>query len=199
MSVTRKNHYVPQWYQKGFLANDREQLVYLDLDPDTKALPDGRVVTMNSRRRQGPASCFYEMDLYTTFFGGLFNDEIERFLFGQIDTSGSKAVRAFATDDVAQWHRSFQDFFLYMDAQKLRTPKGLDWIRQHYPDLAQTDQKLSLLKIPTSNLSSRTTRLRSITMLARPMAIIADIQMILRLPGRRRRRYSRSIEITVSF
>lgn len=144
MSVTRKNHYVPRWYQKGFLTDDRKQLVYLDLDPDTKALQDGRLVTMNNRRRLGPASCFYETDLYTTFFGGHLNDEIEKFLFGQIDTSGSKAVRAFATDDMAQWHRNFQEFFIYMDAQKLRTPKGLDWIRQHYPDLAQTDLMLEM-------------------------------------------------------
>ena len=139
MLVTRKNHYVPQWYQRGFLLDDCKQLFHLDLDPDTKTLPDGRVVTMNSRRRLGSAACFFATDLYTTFFRGHVNDEIERFLFGQIDTSGSRAVRAFATDDMTQWHKNFKEFFFYMDAQKLRTPKGLDWIRQRYPGLAQVE------------------------------------------------------------
>lgn len=147
MSVTRKNHYVPQWYQKGFLPDDRTQLIYLDLAPETKTLPDGRIITVNNRRRLGPAACFYTKDLYTTFFGGHVNDEIERFLFGQIDTSGSRAVRAFATDDMAQWHQNFENFFIYMDAQKLRTPKGLDWIRQHYPGLAQTELMLEMQAI----------------------------------------------------
>ena len=65
------------------------------------------------------------------------NDDIEQKLFGPIDGNGSKAVRAFLTDDQAQWHHSFQDFFTYLDAQKLRTPKGLDWIRSKYPELNQ--------------------------------------------------------------
>lgn len=34
-------------------------------------------------------------------------------------------------------HDSFQDFFEYLDAQKLRTPKGLDWIKSRYPTLSQ--------------------------------------------------------------
>ena len=41
MSNTRDNHYVPQWYQKGFLNNNSNNLCYLDLYPDKKELPDG--------------------------------------------------------------------------------------------------------------------------------------------------------------
>ncbi len=144
MSVTRRNHYVPQWYQKSFLLDDCKQLFYLDLAPKTETHSDGRVVTRNSRRRLGPGACFFAKDLYTTFFGGHINDKIEKLLFGQIDMSGSKAVRAFATDDISQWHRNFEEFFIYMDAQKLRTPKGLDWIRQHYLNLPQTELMLEM-------------------------------------------------------
>jgi hypothetical protein len=49
--------------------------------------------------------------LYSTFFGTSVNDEIERRLFGDIDTRGSKAVRAFAGTDVREWHQHFQTFF----------------------------------------------------------------------------------------
>lgn len=162
MSLSRKNHYVPQWYQKGFLLDDGKPFFYLDLAPDTKTLSDGRIITMNSRRRLSPAACFCTKDLYTTFFGGHVNDEIERFLFGQIDTSGSRAVRAFATDDMRQWHKNFENFFTYIDAQKLRTPKGLDWIRQHYPDLGQTELMIEMQALRALHCTLWTEGLREI-------------------------------------
>ena len=49
MSKIRDNHYVPQWYQKGFLLNNSNQLYYLDLIPDTKRLSDGRIIVMNDK------------------------------------------------------------------------------------------------------------------------------------------------------
>ncbi len=85
-----------------------------------------------------PARCFHQRDLYTTFFGPIVNVEIERLLFGKLDTKGSAAVRAFIGTDASEWHRHFQDFFAYLDIQKIRTPKGLDWLRLHYPHLTQT-------------------------------------------------------------
>ena len=78
-----------------------------------------------------------EQDLYTTRFGKTINDGVERFLFGAIDTSGARAVRAFAGNDPQAIHNHFQSFFAYLDAQKLRTPKGLDWIEIGYPRLTQ--------------------------------------------------------------
>ena len=69
MSKTRDNHYVPQWYQRGFLTSKSNQLHYLDLDPDTKPLDDGRIILMNSRSKRPTSKCFYQTDLYTTFFG----------------------------------------------------------------------------------------------------------------------------------
>jgi hypothetical protein len=137
--VTRNNHYVPEWYQRGFLGVDQFQLHLLDATPDQKLLADGRIVTMNAVRARGPSSCFVEFDLYSTHFGTHINDEVERLLFGSIDTQGAKAVRAFAGGDPGEMHRSFEDFFEYMDAQKLRTPKGLDWIKAVYPSLSQME------------------------------------------------------------
>jgi hypothetical protein len=49
MSVTRNNHYVPQWYQEGFFEPGRSSLAYVDMTPDRKVLADGRVITPSSR------------------------------------------------------------------------------------------------------------------------------------------------------
>lgn len=135
--ITRNNHYVPQWYQRGFLEPGQSQLNYLDLSPLQKVLSNGRTVLMNSLHKWGPKKCFFEYDLYSTHFGIEVNDDIEKFLFGFIDDKGSNAVRAFASGDLSAVHTSFQDFFEYLDAQKLRTPKGLDWIKTQYSALDQ--------------------------------------------------------------
>ncbi len=140
MSKTRNNHYVPQWYQEGFFEPGRASLAYIDTTPDRKVLPDGRVIVQNSAWDDTPTSmAFRQRDLYSTFFGTSVNDEIERDLFGDIDTRGSKAVRAFASTDMHEWHEHFQTFFEYLDIQKIRTPKGLDWLKTQYPKLSQNE------------------------------------------------------------
>ena len=139
INVTRNNHYVPEWYQRGFLTSESNELVYLDLSPDTKKLPDGRVITMNSRSSRPTSKCFRQRDVYTTFFGDDINDGIERILFGQIDDSGARAIRSYIDNDPRGWHEHFTQFFTYISSQKIRTPKGLDWINCHYANLNQND------------------------------------------------------------
>ena len=136
---TRNNHYVPQWYQRGFLAPGQSRLFHLNLDPDRKTLPNGRQVPRTALHEWGTKNCFVEYDLYTTHFGPIVNDEVEKYLFGVIDDRGARAVRAFALGNHADVHETFQAFFEYMAAQKLRTPKGLDWIRSCYGALGQVD------------------------------------------------------------
>ena len=139
MSKTRNNHYVPQWYQEGFFEQGKTALSYLDMTPPQRELPDGRTITERSRFTWATTKCFRERDLYSTFFGTSVNDEIKRKLFGRIDSSGSKAVQAFIGTDVAQWIERFQEFYAYIDAQKLRTPKGLRWLQAQYPALDQNE------------------------------------------------------------
>jgi len=136
---TRNNHYVPQWYQRGFLAAGQSRLFHLNLAPDSKTLPDGRQVPRTALHEWGTKNCFVEYDLYTTHFGSFVNDEVEKHLFGAIDDQGARAVRAFALGDPVDVHDSFQDFFEHMAAQKLRTPKGLDWILSCYGVLNQVE------------------------------------------------------------
>jgi hypothetical protein len=140
MSVTRNNHYVPQWYQEGFFEPGRSSLAYVDMMPERKVLPDGRVITQRGAWDETPTSmAFRQKDLYSTFFGTSVNDEIERRLFGDIDTKGSQAVRAFIGTEMREWHEHFQDFFDFLDTQKIRTPKGLDWLKAQYPTLSQNE------------------------------------------------------------
>lgn len=140
MSKTRNNHYVPQWYQEGFFEPGRSSLAYVDMTPERKILPDGRVITQNGAWNDTPTSkAFGQEDLYSTFFGTSVNDEIERHLLGDIDGRGSQAVRAFSGADVREWHKHFQTFFEYLDIQKIRTPKGLDWLKAQYPKLSQNE------------------------------------------------------------
>lgn len=135
MSQTRNNHYVPQWHQHGFMDERDNQLRHIKRREIQ--LKDGSTKVIYGKNWFTSAQCFYEKDLYSTFFGSIVNDDIEKKLFGPIDDNGANAVKAFLTDDHAQWHHNFQDFFTYLDVQKLRTPKGLDWVKTKYPKLDQ--------------------------------------------------------------
>ena len=108
---------------------------------------DGSLVTLNSVRRQSLSKSFVQRDLYTTTFGDVVNDEIERMLFGKIDNTGARAVKAFVGTNPAEWHKHFHGFFDYIDAQKIRTPKGLSWLKAHYPELTQLKLMLEMQAI----------------------------------------------------
>jgi hypothetical protein len=34
-----------------------------------------------------------------------------------------------------EWPDNFHDLFEFLDIQKIRTPKGLDWLKAQYPAL----------------------------------------------------------------
>jgi hypothetical protein len=137
VSKTRNNHYVPQWYQRGFLEEGRDTLRYVDLRPTMHPQRDGSSRPGRSTFDWAPAKCFYQTDLYSTHFLFHVDDEIERRLFGDIDGRGSAAVRDFAEGDAGARVEGFGDLLEYLDAQRLRTPKGLDWLQLHYPALDQ--------------------------------------------------------------
>ena len=138
LQTSRKNHYVPEWYQRRFFSKNSDKLFYLSLAPRIK-LPDGRIFSYREINEWPPSRCFFEYDLYTTQFGEILNDEIERYLMGAIDTEGAEAVSAISDGNPNAAHYALQPFFEYMDTQKLRTPKGLDWIKSQYPNLTQVE------------------------------------------------------------
>lgn len=162
MTITRNNHYVPQWHQKRFLLNGSNTLSYLDLKPKMHTKGDGSLVPGKSLFRTPPVQAFFSRDLYSTFFGTNVNDEIERRLFGNIDALGADAIRAFAGTDQAEWHEHFEDLFQYLDIQKLRTPKGLAWLRSQYPELSQNELMQEMQGIRMVNVTTWTTGVREI-------------------------------------
>ncbi|WP_316196487.1 DUF4238 domain-containing protein [Bradyrhizobium sp. SZCCHNS3053] len=174
MSKTRNNHYVPQWYQEGFFEPGRNTLAYLDLTPPQKTLDDGRVIRERDLFHAPTSRAFRQIDLYSTFFGTSVNDEIERHLFGDIDAKGSLAIRAFAGNDVGEWHLHFQKLFEYIDIQKIRTPKGLDWLRTQYPTMTQNELMVEMQGIRMMHCTIWTQGVREIV-----SAEDADVKFII--------------------
>jgi hypothetical protein len=173
MTKTRNNHYVPQWYQEGFFEPGETTYSYLDLSPRRHELSDGRVFTEKSKFDSPTSRAFCQRDLYSTFFGTSVNDEIERKLLGDIDTRGAHAVRAFLGEDISEWHRHFKAFFEYLDIQKIRTPKGLDWLSAQYPRLTQNDLMFEMQGIRMMHCTIWTEGVREIV-----SAQAADVKFI---------------------
>ncbi len=133
MAFSNINHYVPQWYQREFLPPGlREQkFFYLDLSPERVNHFNGGFHFRNECRRLRPANCFEEEHLYTFFFGENATDLVERRFFGTIDRLGSLAVDFFSNYSVCgEAGIAFNNITRYLDAQTLRTPKGLDFLKK---------------------------------------------------------------------
>lgn len=123
----RKNHYVPQWYQKGFLPDSGEMKFHLlDLKPDFLNTGDGKKIRRKAVRRLGAENCFFEYDLYSTKFGQLISTDIEKFFFGEIDSKSVEPLNFVSSFNHPEWiGEHFTQFLNFMSVQKLRTPKGL--------------------------------------------------------------------------
>lgn len=138
----RNNHYVPEWYQRYFLPAGSGELYVLDKRAErTKTLPDGRVVPIRPWEllRRGPGKFLRHTDLYTTQVLGTANTEIEQMLFGTIDDKSARAhamllkwpitlTRVPMPKYPMDWGNPAErivEYTEYLDAQKLRTPKGL--------------------------------------------------------------------------
>ena|ERR687895_1368135 len=136
------NHYVPVWYQKRFLPPGQlnRELIYLDLKPG--GFTDSRRIFHNQTglHRWGPKRCFVEKDLYTTYFGSEESTAIEQAFFGQIDQNGKNGVEYFA--DFAHPsvnYDAYHSMITYMSTQKMRTPKGLRWLRSQFGSINHDD------------------------------------------------------------
>lgn len=140
----RHNHYVPEWYQRRFLADGQSRYYYLDLHPDT-ITNNGHTYTRKALLPWGPTQCFAQNNLYTTRWGGLENRDIEKFFFGPVDLAGPKAVEHFSQFQFTEaTHDAWNALVPYMSIQKLRTPKGLAWLRH---TLRSRDPNETLIKL----------------------------------------------------
>ncbi len=148
----KNNHYTPIWYQKRFLPDpsSEHELYYLSLKPPQFIDGKGKTHIGNAVRKLGFKHCFAEEDLYTTNFYGVELKTIEQLFFGKIDARGKAAVEWCASFS-HPWDGSncINDLLLYMSTQKLRTPKGLAWLRDQASKLGRQD-KNSILALMTS-------------------------------------------------
>jgi hypothetical protein len=120
------------WYQRRFfppgIADQR--FYYLDLSPETVTTPSGTTYTKNAIRRLGTANCFCQNDLYTTQFEQYQSRDIEKFFFGRIDDKAAAAMDFFTTFTHPDADGSALGIMIeYLSVQKLRTPKGLGYLR----------------------------------------------------------------------
>lgn len=130
MSDYRVNHYVPVWFQERFISSTPKErkFYYLDMNPEA-VVSNGRRHTRSALLRWGPRNCFCEHDLYTTKYGAWISTEIEERFFGPLDASARDSLDYFAnfTHPSAEGEH-FQRLMLYMSIQKLRTPKGMQFL-----------------------------------------------------------------------
>ncbi|MGO1072127.1 DUF4238 domain-containing protein [Lysobacter sp. CA199] len=130
------HHYVPQWYQRRFLSANETNLHYLNLDPWREV--NGRRVRMRDCEQWGTKKCFCSPNLYSVDVPGRNRDLYETLFFGEVDRLGALALDVVASNPartpINQDH--FENFFSYMSAQTLRTPKGLAWLKSWMPGAA---------------------------------------------------------------
>ena len=128
METAHRHHYVPQWLQRRFLGAGN-RYYYRDLSPDRISKPGGGHYTRRSTLFWGTENCFAATDLYAARFPGQQSDVVERDFFGLIDDQAAKAIDFFVTGDFAPHNEYYKWFLRYLSVQKMRTPKGLDWLR----------------------------------------------------------------------
>lgn len=122
------HHYVPQWLQRRFTGN-QARYFYRDLSPERFSRPDGTHYTRRATHRWGPNKCFASEDLYTVNFPDCPSDIVEKEFFGVIDDQAAKSIDFFVTGEFAPNSDYYIWFLRYLSIQKMRTPKGLDWLR----------------------------------------------------------------------
>ena len=148
---SHRHHYVPKWYQKRFMNENQTAYFRLDLSPEIIKTSEGKIIRKGEILNKGVDKFFYEIDLNTTKYFDIENDDIEKYLFGMIDKNGALAIDSVASISSPDWmkriHDNITNFFEYMDAQKLRTPKGLAWIKEV---LNAVDHNEVLIKMQTA-------------------------------------------------
>lgn len=145
---SHRHHYIPIWYQKGFLAPGQTSFKILDMRPDVFKDASGKVRgTGRTVLNKGPDAHFWEPDLYAIRWLGRTDDVIERQLFGPIDAYGKKAIEAWLAEDFDTVHDTYWHVYEFMDALRLRTPKGLRFVQAMTRQQSQLDLMVAMQEL----------------------------------------------------
>ena len=142
---SHRHHYVPIWYQKGFLGPGQTSFKILDMRPQVFRDASGKVRGQGPAiLNKGPDAHFWERDLYTIRWLGRTDDIIERQLFGAIDKTGQRAIQAWLAEDYRTVHETYMHVYEFMDALRLRTPKGLQFVQAMTEKKSQLDLMVAM-------------------------------------------------------
>lgn len=112
----RRHHYVPQWYQRGFIPDDAPFRELFRLDTRARAIrtSGGRKIDVPPVKRKGPKHFFFVEDLYTTRIGDNESVDLEKRFFGEVDTRGCEATDFFADYDFSRYYDGVLDDFIIL-------------------------------------------------------------------------------------
>lgn len=150
-NTSKSQHYVQQAYQKGFYADEKTD--YWVLDKTMLVRPDGNIEGLQPKKRGARVSFedtyFYASDYYPE------KDYLEKEFFGPIDTLGAVALQYMLSGNKNLWPSANvgTDFLNYISAQKFRTPKGLDLLRQAMRPNATKEELLEHLQEVHRNMT----------------------------------------------
>jgi len=129
------HHYVPQWYQKNFIFNNKKQkeLYYLELNPKQSTTQNGHIYYPKNPISRPTEHCFNEDNLYSLSINQQTIKLIETEIFGVIDKKSSDSINYFQNFQHPSVKPEALDYLLlHMSSQKLRTPKGLKWLENKF-------------------------------------------------------------------
>lgn len=108
-NITKRNHYVPQWYQYRFMKEGATRYWCLDKTKES----DNVYCDI-------PRSFFQQKHLYTIELFGQKSDVIEKLLFEDIDSRGHKAIDIITIKDgwnTKHGDQRWKDFIEFMNAE----------------------------------------------------------------------------------
>jgi hypothetical protein len=121
------HHYVPKWYQRLFISNDRPQKLLHTLRVQRD--PANPKTFLQSRPDPKPTKhIFCAENLYTANIPGIAPNDIERVFFGKIDDQGKRACSSLAKFTPGKDWGFFDAVITFLCTQRFRTPRGLGFV-----------------------------------------------------------------------
>ncbi|MDR0646052.1 MAG: DUF4238 domain-containing protein [Elusimicrobiota bacterium] len=129
MADYKNQHYVPKWYQRKFIPDNKGEYWCLDLKPTIIKHPDGKE-EIKDISRKSVKDCFSEDFFYKNV---LFRDPnfLEKAFYGNVDDKGAKDIQTLFDPYGVGSNDRFLDFLDFLDTLRFRTPKGTELVKRY--------------------------------------------------------------------
>lgn len=150
-NTSKSQHYVQQAYQEGFFENGKRNFWIFDKNLLVK--PNGEIEN-NLIMERGTRVCF-EGDFFYASNYYEEKDYLEKKFFGPIDASGAGALKYILSDDkhLLPSDDVGMNLLKYISAQKFRTPKGLELIKESFSEDISRENLLEILQQVHENMT----------------------------------------------